>query len=188
METSLKNLLYDNPELYEQVYDGAGDEIPRMVVKLCGGAPATLLDIGCGTGRDLEYYDKYGTSCTGVDLQPDMISYAQRRRTGIDFQVGDMRHFRLGRTFQAAKLYPELTVRDTVQLALEARERTSFWGSLLWLPSIRPERRKAAEARRSHLPIQCIWQSRTRPRFAKSSRRVFPGPACQLLPKAQAEC
>ena len=101
METSLKNLLYDNPELYEQVYDGSGDEIPRMVVKLCGGAPATLLDIGCGTGRDLEYYDKYGTSCIGVDLQPDMISYAQQRRMGIDFQVGDMRHFRLGRTFQA---------------------------------------------------------------------------------------
>ena len=37
----------------------------------------------------------------------------------------------LGRTFQAARLYPELTVRDTVQLALEARDATSFWGSLL---------------------------------------------------------
>jgi ABC-type branched-subunit amino acid transport system ATPase component/ABC-type branched-subunit amino acid transport system permease subunit len=52
----------------------------------------------------------------------------------------------LGRTFQAARLYPELTVRDTVQLALEARDSTSFWGSLLWVPSIRPERRKYAEA------------------------------------------
>jgi ABC-type branched-subunit amino acid transport system ATPase component/ABC-type branched-subunit amino acid transport system permease subunit len=52
----------------------------------------------------------------------------------------------LGRTFQAATLFPELTVRETVQLALEAREPTSFWGSLLWLPSIRPERRKRAEA------------------------------------------
>ena len=52
----------------------------------------------------------------------------------------------LGRTFQAARLYPELTVRDTVQLALEARHRTSFWGSLLWLPSIRPERTKYREA------------------------------------------
>ncbi len=40
----------------------------------------------------------------------------------------------LGRTFQAATLYPELTVRDTVQLALEARHRTSFWGTLLMLP------------------------------------------------------
>jgi ABC-type branched-subunit amino acid transport system ATPase component/ABC-type branched-subunit amino acid transport system permease subunit len=52
----------------------------------------------------------------------------------------------LGRTFQAAKLYPELTVRDTVQLALEARDSTSFWGSLLWVPSIKPERRKYSEA------------------------------------------
>jgi ABC-type branched-subunit amino acid transport system ATPase component/ABC-type branched-subunit amino acid transport system permease subunit len=52
----------------------------------------------------------------------------------------------LGRTFQAARLYPELTVRDTVQLALEAREATSFWGALLWVPSIKPERKKYAEA------------------------------------------
>ncbi len=52
----------------------------------------------------------------------------------------------LGRTFQAARLYPELTVRDTVQLALEARDSTSFWGSLLWVPSIRPERKKYVEA------------------------------------------
>jgi ABC-type branched-subunit amino acid transport system ATPase component/ABC-type branched-subunit amino acid transport system permease subunit len=53
----------------------------------------------------------------------------------------------LGRTFQAARLYPELTVRDTVQLALESRDPTSFWGSLLWVPSIKPERRKYSEAR-----------------------------------------
>jgi ABC-type branched-subunit amino acid transport system ATPase component len=52
----------------------------------------------------------------------------------------------LGRTFQAARLYPELTVRDTVELALEARHRTSFWGSLLWVPSVKPERTKRAEA------------------------------------------
>jgi ABC-type branched-subunit amino acid transport system ATPase component len=52
----------------------------------------------------------------------------------------------LGRTFQAARLYPELTVRDSVQLALEARDPTSFWGSLLWVPSVKPERKKYAEA------------------------------------------
>ena len=33
-----------------------------------------------------------------------------------------------------------------MQLALEARDATSFWGSLLWAPSIRPERKKYAEA------------------------------------------
>ena len=53
----------------------------------------------------------------------------------------------LGRTFQAATLFPELTVRETVQLALEARGATSFWGSLLFYPpSISKERAKRAEA------------------------------------------
>jgi ABC-type branched-subunit amino acid transport system ATPase component len=53
----------------------------------------------------------------------------------------------LGRTFQAATLFPELTVRETVQLALEARATTSFWGSLLFYPpSIGKERAKRAEA------------------------------------------
>lgn len=53
----------------------------------------------------------------------------------------------LGRTFQAATLFPELTVRETVQLALEARGTTSFWGSLLFYPpSIAKERKKRAEA------------------------------------------
>ncbi|MGO9877283.1 MAG: ABC transporter permease subunit [Acidimicrobiia bacterium] len=53
----------------------------------------------------------------------------------------------LGRTFQAATLFPELTVRETVQLALEARAATSFWGSTLWLPpAARAERLKRAQA------------------------------------------
>jgi ABC-type branched-subunit amino acid transport system ATPase component len=53
----------------------------------------------------------------------------------------------LGRTFQSAKLFPELTVRECVQLALEARHTTSFWGSLLWFPpSVKAERVKRAQA------------------------------------------
>jgi ABC-type branched-subunit amino acid transport system ATPase component/ABC-type branched-subunit amino acid transport system permease subunit len=54
----------------------------------------------------------------------------------------------LGRTFQAATLFPELTVRETVELALEARRATPFWGTLLWLPkATRGERAKRTEAR-----------------------------------------
>jgi len=53
----------------------------------------------------------------------------------------------LGRTFQAASLFPELTVRDTILVAMEARRRTSFWGTLLFLPpSYRAERTTRAEA------------------------------------------
>ncbi len=68
--------------------------------------------------------------------------------TDVSRQLPHMRaRAGLGRTFQAATLFPELTVRETVQLALEARGRTSFWGSLLFAPtSISKERTKRAEA------------------------------------------
>lgn len=40
----------------------------------------------------------------------------------------------LGRTFQAARLFPELTVLETVEVALEARGRTGFVSTALLLP------------------------------------------------------
>jgi ABC-type branched-subunit amino acid transport system ATPase component len=53
----------------------------------------------------------------------------------------------LGRTFQAATLFPELTVRETVSVALEARGRTGLLSTALVLPrSVRAERRKQAES------------------------------------------
>ncbi len=53
----------------------------------------------------------------------------------------------LGRGFQAAKLYPDLTVKETLMIALEARESTKLIPSLLSLPSSRrAERTKRSEA------------------------------------------
>jgi ABC-type branched-subunit amino acid transport system ATPase component/ABC-type branched-subunit amino acid transport system permease subunit len=53
----------------------------------------------------------------------------------------------LGRTFQSATLFPELTVHETIQLALEARGRTGLLAAALCLPrSLRMEHRRRAEA------------------------------------------
>jgi SAM-dependent methyltransferase len=97
-------MLYQRPELYESVYDGADHAVPRMCERLfqrrLGGPPKSILDIGCGTGRDLEYLAKHCADCVGVDFQPAMVDYARQQRPMIDFRVGDMRTFRLGRTFQ----------------------------------------------------------------------------------------
>ncbi|HEX5947063.1 MAG TPA: ATP-binding cassette domain-containing protein [Acidimicrobiales bacterium] len=52
----------------------------------------------------------------------------------------------LGRTFQAARLFPELTARETVAVALEARGRSGFTTTALGLPvALRRERRRATE-------------------------------------------
>lgn len=53
----------------------------------------------------------------------------------------------LGRGFQAATLYPDLTVRETIMVALEARERSLLVPSMTGLPpSPGAERRKQSEA------------------------------------------
>lgn len=51
----------------------------------------------------------------------------------------------LGRTFQAATLFPELTVRECVQVALEGRHPSSFAKSALFL-DMASERRMRSEA------------------------------------------
>jgi len=53
----------------------------------------------------------------------------------------------LGRTFQSATLFPELTVRETVQLSLEGRSPTRFAGTAVATPGARrAERAKRSEA------------------------------------------
>jgi len=40
---------------------------------------ARLLELGCGTGRDLEFYLKLGFSVTGIDYSPTAIAKAKSR-------------------------------------------------------------------------------------------------------------
>ena len=69
----------------------------------------------------------------GVDVS-DLRAHARHRRG-------------LGRTFQSARLYPDLTVTETLMVALEARRRSLLLPSLLGVPpSPGAERRKRAEA------------------------------------------
>jgi SAM-dependent methyltransferase len=105
MDVELRNLLYRRPELYESVYDGSGDTVPKMCEELferhLGRHPASLLDIGCGTGRDLAYLAQRCPDCVGIDLQESMVAFARERRPHLDLRVDDMRSVRLGRTFEA---------------------------------------------------------------------------------------
>src|SRR5439155_545246 len=53
----------------------------------------------------------------------------------------------LGRIFQDARLFPDLTVVETIEVALEGRERTELVPSMLAMaPARRAERWKAGEA------------------------------------------
>jgi SAM-dependent methyltransferase len=60
----------------------------------------TLLDIGCGGGKNV-FNLKGKFSVTGVDLSPAMLAQARALNPESTFVQGDMRTFRLGRTFDA---------------------------------------------------------------------------------------
>lgn len=90
------NLLYRDPALYDVVQsDSTSAEMCQTLIEQHRPDARTLVDFGCGTGRDLEILAKR-FDCIGVDLQPGMVDYAHRARPGLDIRTGDMRTARLG--------------------------------------------------------------------------------------------
>lgn len=74
-----------------------------------GCAPATLLDLGSGTGRHAMAMARLGVSVTGVDRSEVMLAMARSTKAaglppGVaspEFHLGDARNVRLGRRFDA---------------------------------------------------------------------------------------
>ena len=97
------SLLYREPHLYDLVFPDADETLAAMVRtaidRYLPSMPRSMLDMGCGTGRNLAPFAGVIPECYGVDLLESNITYARSVRPGITFQVGDMRTVRLGRTF-----------------------------------------------------------------------------------------
>jgi SAM-dependent methyltransferase len=98
-----RSLLYAEPWLYDLVFPDAEDRIGRMcreALRRYGpAAPASALDIGCGTGRHLESLAATVPDCWGVDLLDSNVAYARAARPALRVVHGDMRAVRLGRIF-----------------------------------------------------------------------------------------
>jgi SAM-dependent methyltransferase len=91
------NLFYRDPALYDALQsDSDSTQICRTLIDRHSPDARTLLDFGCGTGRDLELLAQH-YDCTGVELQPGLVEYAHRTRPHLEVRAGDMRTVRLGR-------------------------------------------------------------------------------------------
>ncbi|WP_455359435.1 class I SAM-dependent methyltransferase [Streptomyces sp. SYSU K21746] len=89
------NLLYRDPALYDVVQsDSTSAGMCQTLIESHRPDARTLVDFGCGTGRDLEILAKR-FKCIGVDLQPGMVDYAHQARPELDIRTGDMRTVRL---------------------------------------------------------------------------------------------
>ncbi|MER5866235.1 class I SAM-dependent methyltransferase [Kitasatospora sp. NPDC002040] len=61
----------------------------------------SVLDVGCGTGRDLALLTERMRipRAVGLDLQPDMLAHARARHPHLEFHQGDIRDADLGERF-----------------------------------------------------------------------------------------
>ena len=55
---------------------------------------AKILDIGCGSGRDVQYFLDYNLNPIGIDISHEMINEAKTRVPNGDFKKMDMRNLK----------------------------------------------------------------------------------------------
>ncbi|MCH7788659.1 MAG: ATP-binding cassette domain-containing protein [Acidobacteria bacterium] len=140
----------------ERADDGNADEVVLATIDLevrFGGVVAVDLVSLCAHRHEI--VGLIGTNGAGKSTTMNAIGGFVSSRGTVELNGVSLGHTSpamrarrgLGRTFQAATLFPELTVRETVQVALEARHRVGFVSTALFLPrSSSAERAKVAEA------------------------------------------
>lgn len=94
-----RNLLTDNPELYEARFPDP-ERLAGRWAEDClrrHGAGARVLDMGCGTGRDAAHLHSAGRTVTGADLSGAMLAHARVHHPGPAYVRADLHGFDLGR-------------------------------------------------------------------------------------------
>ncbi|SPF04120.1 class I SAM-dependent DNA methyltransferase [Streptomyces sp. MA5143a] len=97
--TAPRNLLTDNPELYEARFPDP-ERLAGRWAEDClrrHGAGARVLDMGCGTGRDAAHLHGAGRTVTGADLSGAMLAHARVHHPGPAYVRADLHGFDLGR-------------------------------------------------------------------------------------------
>lgn len=121
------NLLYQHKEY------AAETEFILDCLTRYGGMPATLLDLGCGTGRHALEMARRGVSVTGVDMSATMLEMGRQLQAaspdlpaGVlppQLQEGDARTVRLGKRFDAVtSLFHVMSYQNTEEDALAVME------------------------------------------------------------------
>lgn len=90
---------------YDALYRSLGknyaeetQRIKAIVADRCRSGGKDLLDIACGTGKHIELLrDEY--RCEGLDVDRTMLDIARERNPGLEFHLGDMIGFNLGKKF-----------------------------------------------------------------------------------------
>lgn len=79
-------------------YKAEASTIKELIKKYKKSNENNLLDVGCGTGMHIKYF-KDDFSCTGIDINSEMVEVAKSKITNVIFEQGDMIKFSLKTSF-----------------------------------------------------------------------------------------
>jgi SAM-dependent methyltransferase len=85
--------------LYDFMYNAATGFDPEADVRWVDdwrqrlGLPATVLDLACGTGRHLTWFQALGYRCRGIDPSAAMLAVAARNAPGVPVALGSFDNF-----------------------------------------------------------------------------------------------
>jgi len=97
----MKNIIKKTIETYNEIAKIYADYTFNCVLQyylneLISLVPknARVLDVGCGSGRDVQYFLEYNLSPIGIDISHEMINEAKTRVPTGDFKKMDMRNLK----------------------------------------------------------------------------------------------
>ena len=79
-------------------YETEANTIKELFKKYKNSDGNKLLDVGCGTGTHLKYF-RNDFSCTGIDINNEMVEVAKSKIPDVIFVQGDMVDFNLKTNF-----------------------------------------------------------------------------------------
>jgi ubiquinone/menaquinone biosynthesis C-methylase UbiE len=79
-------------------YKKEANQINKLIKKYKNSDGNKLLDVACGTGKHLQYF-KNKFSCTGIDLNDEMLKVAKTNVSDVSFTQADMITFDLRNIF-----------------------------------------------------------------------------------------
>lgn len=103
LKTDTDNFLHTNPSLYIAFNGGHDDSMARFVHRLLTEFKTgpSVLDVGCGPGREVAYLNRAGYDAVGLDNSPEMLAWARAHYPDLPFHLGDQTDFALQRQFDA---------------------------------------------------------------------------------------
>ena len=119
------NLLYQDKNYKKEVV------FVLAQLRKCGCTPATILDLGCGTGRHAQEIARNGIGVTGVDMSVNMLDIGRSMLAdGVESEIsvpsllqGDARNVRLGQSFDAVtSLFHVMSYQNSEEDALAEME------------------------------------------------------------------